>query len=446
MKRWIWITVLVVVLLAAGGAAYLGGYLDPLFAQADDAVADVTTDSVAQEAPAVAAQAANEAVVADGRVIPAQAADLSLPVSGIVGEQFVGEGEAVEAGQLLLRLKDSQQRTTVSRAEAELRRAQARLAELQAGARQEEIAAAEATLAQAQAALARIELGLLPGNLAENEAAVAASRARLAKVYEGASEQELINAQAQLANAQAELTRAQRAFNEVKWRNDVGALPEAAALETATNNFAAAQARYEDLQSGPSQADVAAAAADVQRAQAQLDTVSQTLPADMAAAQAEVNRAQAQLDLLLAGTRLEEIASAEADVAAATAALQQALVSLADTELRAPFSGVVAELDLEPGEQVTAGEAVIRLARLGDWEVRTEDLTEFQVVNITPGMQAALTFDAIPDLELTGIVERIRPIGADLRGDIVYTAVIVPQGNDDRILWNMTAVATFDVE
>ena len=450
MKSILWTTLLIVALLVGAGVAYAGGYLDPLLGERGVTAApvqapDAQTTTVAQSTDVGDATALmDNLVVADARVVPAQAADLGLSVTGILSEQPVQEGDTVAAGQLLLRLDSATQRTAVSRAEAELQRAQARLAEVRAGARAEEVAAAEATVEQAQAALAKIQQGLLPGNVAENEAALAAAQARLSKLYEGASDQELINAKAQAANAEAELQRAQRAYNEVKWRSDVGALPESAALQTATNNFEAAQARYNDLLAGPSQADVAAASADVRRAQAQLDTVSNTLPTDIAAAQAEVKRAQAQLDLLLAGTRPEEIASAEADVAAATAALQEALVALAKTELHAPFDGVVAALNLEVGEQLTAGETAVRLAGLGDWESRTEDLTEFQVVGLEPGMEVGLTFDAIPDLNITGVIERIRPIGADLRGDIVYTVVVKPLTTDDRIRWNMTAVTTFD--
>ena len=168
--------------------------------------------------------------------------------------------------------------------------------------------------------------------------------------------------------------------------------------------------------------------------------------AAIAAAEAEVRRARAQLELLEAGSRDEQIESAEADVAAAVASLQQALVSLADRELRAPFAGTLAEFDLTSGEQVAAGESIARLADLSQWEIRTEDLTEFDIVGIEPGDKAQLTFDAIPDLELDGTVDRIRTIGADRRGDIVYTVVVLPDEVDDRLLWNMTAVTTFERE
>ena len=78
------------------------------------------------------------------------------------------------------------------------------------------------------------------------------------------------------------------------------------------------------------------------------------------------------------------------------------------------------------------------------WEIRTEDLTEFDIVGIEPGDAASLSFDAIPDLVLPATVKRIRPIGTDNRGDVVYTVVVIPDGEDERLRWNMTAVATFN--
>ena len=150
--------------------------------------------------------------------------------------------------------------------------------------------------------------------------------------------------------------------------------------------------------------------------------------------------------MLEAGTRAEEIVAAEADVAAAVASLQQALVGLSETELRAPFSGTVARLDAVVGEQIGAGLSVAEVAVLDQWEIRTEDLTEFDIVGVNPGDPALLTFDAIPDLEIPGTVDRIRPIGEDSRGDVVYTVIVTPDSLDERLRWNMTAVATFNLQ
>lgn len=452
MKR---IAVVVLILLLVGAAAaYFGGFLDPLLGEASDPAAvsgsmNADNPPVATASDGVQGDGASfpleaDRLIADARVVPVRQAALSLPVGGIVVDVAAAEGEQVEAGDLILRLDDARQRTAVEQAQAQVMAAQARLAELQAGPRSEEIAASEAARDVAEAALARLQAGTGPGDVAAAEAALSGAQAALRQVLEGAGDQELIAAQAEMANAEAELQRAQRAYNQVSWRNDVGALPESAALQTATNLYEAARARYQDLAEGPSAAQIARAQADVRQAEARLDTVEGALPGDVAAAEAEVRRAQAQLDLLTAGARTEAIQAAEADVAAAVAVLQDTLVALRDTELRAPFAGTVAALDVELGEQVTAADPVARLAQLGDWEIRTEDLTEFQVVGIEPGQSVTISFDAIPDLLLTGIVERIRPIGTNQRGDIVYTVVVHPDENDDRILWNMTAVTEFE--
>ena len=58
--------------------------------------------------------------------------------------------------------------------------------------------------------------------------------------------------------------------------------------------------------------------------------------------------------------------------------------------------------------------------------------------------RANLTFDALPDLTLPGIVARIKPLGENKQGDITYTVIIEPQASDPRLRWNMTAVATLE--
>ena len=96
------------------------------------------------------------------------------------------------------------------------------------------------------------------------------------------------------------------------------------------------------------------------------------------------------------------------------------------------------------GEQLGAGANVFQLADFQNWQIETEDLTELQIVNVEEGSQATISFDALPDLEITGTVDRIRLVGEDNRGDIVYTVIVTPSSMDKRLLWNMTAVVTFE--
>ena len=83
---------------------------------------------------------------------------------------------------------------------------------------------------------------------------------------------------------------------------------------------------------------------------------------------------------------------------------------------------------------------------LSNWQVETEDLTELDVVGVSTSTPVTLTFDAIPDLEMSGTVKYVKPLGTDNRGDIVYTVVIDPAQQDKRLRWNMTAVAELAVE
>jgi len=144
---------------------------------------------------------------------------------------------------------------------------------------------------------------------------------------------------------------------------------------------------------------------------------------EIAEAKAMVRQAQARLDLVRAGAREEEIAAAQAAVAQAEAALQQAQASLADTELRAPFAGTVARLDVKVGEQVVAAQPIVELADLSCWQIETDDLTELDIVRVQT-------------------VVRIKSIGEEKRGDVTYTVVIEPDEQDPRLRWNMTALVT----
>ena len=56
--------------------------------------------------------------------------------------------------------------------------------------------------------------------------------------------------------------------------------------------------------------------------------------------------------------------------------------------------------------------------------METDDLSELDVVRVQPGQDVKLTFDAIPGLELKGVVERVQPKGEKKLGDMTYTAII----------------------
>lgn len=94
-----------------------------------------------------------QTVEAVGTIISEKDLELKFPVSGIVRELLVDEGDVVEAGQVLARLRGASLEAAVTSAQARLTTAYAELRVLEEGSRPEDIAIAEAELENKQAAL-----------------------------------------------------------------------------------------------------------------------------------------------------------------------------------------------------------------------------------------------------------------------------------------------------
>jgi HlyD family secretion protein len=425
----------IIVLLSISAVALLPG-CGPLGKPDDSASASAT------DLPPVKA---DTRIIAEGVVLPRQFAALSMLASGTVAEVLVDEGDVVREGDAIVRLENRSERAAVSESEAAVRAAEARLQELQAGAREQEIAAAEAKLDGAKARLARLLEDPRSGDLAAAQAAVDEAQAALDDLLDGPSTDLITEAAARRANAAAALQQAQAAYDKIKWFDSAGQLPESLQLQQATNDYEAANASYESVAGGATEAEIAAAEARVSKAEAELDKVKQSARAsEVAEAEADVRLNEAELDLLQAGTRAEQVAKAEADVVAAYATLRRAQAALADSELRAPFPGTVAWLDVRVGERIDPSQVIMQLADLSEWVIETDDLTEIDVVDVQPGAPATITFDAISDLELLGRVAWITPFGEKKEGDITYTVRVCPDKEDARLRWNMTAVVSIE--
>jgi HlyD family secretion protein len=428
MKKWL-IAIVVLALLAGGGTLALSG----------GRVGMAASQPKAAATPWPAVKAGRQ-VVAEARVVPVRSVQLSLPAGGVVAEVLVAAGDQVTAGQVLVRLEAARPAAAVVQAEAQLQRAQTELDKLRAGPRSQEIGQAQAAVEAAQARLARFSESPGREEVAAAEAAVASTQAALQRISAGPEEDATTIAAAEVRRAEIALKQAQWDYDRVAYGDSVGASPEAARLEQATLDYKAAVAVYRQATHGPTQADVAAAESRLAQAKADLARVQQPASrADIAEVQAEVRRTQAQLEMLQAGAQPQDVALAEADVVAAQAALAQARAALAETELRSPFAGTVASIEVKPGGYAAAGSPVAQLADLSAWQVETDDLTELRIVDVRAGAPVTVTVDAIPGLELTGSVVRVEAIGENKFGDITYGAVIRLDRQDERLRWNMTA-------
>jgi len=163
-------------------------------------------------------------------------------------------------------------------------------------------------------------------------------------------------------------------------------------------------------------------------------------------AEAAVERAQLSVDQLPADASPGQVASAQAELRLAQAerdvgrsTLSEAQVALRQTQLSAPFDGTVAALTVERGEQAIAGQPLVTIGDLTGWLVETTDLSELEVVRVAVGDAATITFEALPNLVLTGRVDRIQVRGTGDAGNVVFAVAIRPDVHHFELRWNMSA-------
>jgi len=139
----------------------------------------------------------------------------------------------------------------------------------------------------------------------------------------------------------------------------------------------------------------------------------------------------------------EYIEIADIQVSQAQAALEVAQTSLAQTVLVAPFDGTIAEMRLTPGEFVQAGQAVIVLAALDQFQVETTDLSERHVMRVQIGNAAEVFIEAL-NQNIQGEVIAISPVADVVGGDVVFKVTIAPNEQIKGLLWGMTAEVTIN--
>ena len=118
--------------------------------------------------------------------------------------------------------------------------------------------------------------------------------------------------------------------------------------------------------------------------------------------------------------------------------------TLANYELKAPFDGEVMDTNVSVNEMVGPETWVVTVADTSQWYIDTSDLTELDVVNVAVGQNVSITADALPGVEMTGVVQEISQTYKSQSGDILYTVRIKVNDVDPRMRWGMTVEVTFE--
>jgi multidrug resistance efflux pump len=358
-----------------------------------------------------------------GRVAPGFYARLSPQASGQVEAVMVQAGQTVQAGTVLLRLAGQEQLAA-------------------------QLASAEMERLEAQQALDRLddqtalELALERKTMAETNKRLNQAQDRLRSLSASPSPAQLEQAQANLRLARYRLERVERDLRF--WEKRSGNKQSIFWLFLDKGQF-------KDILQGLDRLHIQAQTR-VEHAQETVDRLLSPADAvDLAQAQSEVSLLQARqaeshrrIEILETGPDPKEMAAARKRLDAAEAGLSAAQEALQQAELAAPRTGKVAEVKVKAGEWVQAGQPVMTLMNEGEWVVETDDLTELEAPQVQVGQPVRVRVEALPDLELSGRVQSIRPLYEEKRGDITYTARIALDQPDPRLRWGMTVEVRFE--
>ena len=320
----------------------------------------------------VEAKSVTVRITASGKVQPVQSVNISPKSPGLLADLTVEQGDTVKQGQIIARMDNSEIKMRILQYEANLQQAKAQLAESQAGTRPEEIAQGKARVDQAQA--------------------------QLVIIRDGNRLQEIQQAQAQVDSAKASLELTQSRVKRYQSLAKDGAISQDS-LEQYVSENSKAKANLEEAQRRLSLLKVGNRNQDIQK-QAAI-----------------VNQEKEGLRKLENGDRPQEIARLKAAVSSAEAQLKQQQVQLADTIIRAPFSGIVTQRYATVGGYVSpaisassdasaTSTSIVAVAK--GLEVLAK-VPEVDIPQVKQGQKVEIAIDAYPDEVFQGRVRLIAP-------------------------------------
>lgn len=230
-------------------------------------------------------------------------------------------------------------------------------------------------------------------------------------------------------------------------------------VAAATAEVAMAKAQFDKATRGYRSEEIAQAAATVRQREADLtnarvtsERVQGLVPqgavtrqqvddaeARVRESEAQLIGAREQLALVTRGSRVEDIQTQEANLAAANAHLDKARTALDDATLIAPSAGVVAVKAREVGAIVQAGQTIFTVALTDPTWIRAY-VPQPRLGRIKPGMHVNIEIDSMPGKQYDGTVGFISPEAEftpksvqteQVRDDLVYRLRIIANDADD---------------
>lgn len=335
-----------------------------------------------------------------GSVISSLQAGLGFRTGGVVSTVNVTIGQLVKKGDILASLENNTQQLAFTQAKASL------------------------DSVFSPAGIASYQIELANAQTAYDDALARSAALESSNAYED----ELAIRKAAVLEAERNVSIAQANFDYY--------------LYVADDNFYKASALAALAESRLKLTAAEQALADSEASPSALETTK--VQADLEIAKMKLAEAQTALDIVQSNdpARLTETLTAADGTALAKLKLEylayeNALTALENTELIAPFDGVVIALDLVSGQTVGSNPAITLSSQEKMQVMFYMDETDLPLLSV--GSPVIYTFDAYPDAILEGEVVSIEPAVQNIEGSPVLVAWgSVPEQQGLRILLGMT--------
>jgi len=442
MMRKIIITIVVILILVAG--AFLG----VRYVSARNAAAAAATAASIQTAPVVRGTITTS-ILATGSVRADKSTTLSWQTSGTVNQVTVKAGDIVTAGQILATLLPESLPQNVILAQADLDNAQKAL---------DDLLNSEVPMVQAKVALESAQKALddytynFPVLQAQAQTALATAQTNYTTMSNRrAALNQTRASQAQIDAANAAYILAQQGVLEAqkKYQNTQRLKPTDPRRAYALTQLANAEAKRDAALATlnwylgkPTEADIAAAdanlataTADLAQAQYNWDQIKDgPNTTDMQMLQAQVADAQRAYDRIKNGPDPVDVAAARAKVAADQATLNQAFI-------KAPIDGVVTDIQVSLGDQVSSGQVAFRIDTLARLMVDVQ-ISEVDIASVQVDQPVKMTFDAIPGKTYNGKVTNVAMFGTSTQGLVQFGVTLQFTDADASVKPGMTAAVS----
>lgn len=420
------------------------------------AISILSHHAAAYSSATVSRQDLTEIVTATGNVTPNQSVTLAFNMQGKVAAVNADVGSTTHAGEVLAALDSGTLEASLAGAEADVQAAEAKLAELQRGARPEDLALYEQKYSDASAAL----LVAMKDAYLQTENAITGKADTV--FSSGNSANPTINIRTQSQNEAFSIDQERISVGDKldAWKTALAALGSAVtdagtlgqARATTADALSAVKSYLDALgtiandltvgNSGMTQSAIDADTAIVNAAAQQVTgaaTAYQTADAAWSAA-------RDSLALEKAGSTAEDIQAGQAAVAKA-----QAIVAGLESQLRqsyiiSPFDGVVTSMNVKVGEIYVPGiSAAEGVSLIGNGAYKIEAyVPETDIGKIQTGDAVSVTFDAYGSEEVfPAHVTLVDPAETSQNGINAYKVTIgFDSQSDPRIKSGLTANAT----